>query len=874
MFRRLAEAFQDPNSSGSGGHTDYIKNQNVYFAAVPNIIPSATSGLKGFDKAIQSVEPQINDYQQTFNKYPNDIFMPDSKPGLDKLVKQCASSSLDELIAIKNPNAGLGCGWLYTPPAKNSPYPVLSKGFIGNASGPLDTFSPPDYKKWFFDLQLAKKQILLDKCKALKGCTEVDSDVFKGSCGFCTDTNQGVPIDNVGKPLYGGDPVGTCSPGSIVTSGGRCPPPPEAGSGPQPIVDRTCQPVNGRLSASCLYDRVITAGCSDNGSLAIALSSPASPSDYIANIRNGDAVKIYNRVANPPLKLDVFTQGATTVDAVLKEARQLASNTKSGSNTALGAAARDLCLQSGAIKNYDFCSELSDASQAPFDVVCLQQLFRKLGGQPLGTMYPSTNTMATYNSMVTLGAIKQYWSGVIQNMKSTDYATQREAMIQFLGIKPEDTVKRAPYSQGVEIFSFVQVPGQPNRVIGFLRRTIRNDFLQFGGEVSPNVGSVPAFTNMIQLTDVRAPSNFTTKFSVTIDDGFFVSVNQPANYDAIILRERGVNRPNVFANIGLQGPTTYNSEYCFNYRQGLPNITKMFYEDAGGGGQQFTLRLSACSGTPTFTPPYYSLTCEPRAPFLNFEVNSDTGRFEETRNPGMFEQFIGLTGLEYHMRTEERNSVPGKKSFVRLNSANSCINMPNIAYQSWGTMSFAIRLQTMPVKETIFNFATSNYICNIIASPINGSTAGVYISHNFGNGVSIEAVPTTIQLSLNKWYLFFIHNNGSDLSIYYNSIDEFISNKGQSAGNTRIMASNKIWLPNGTYNPAPGQNQSACNVMFGTKNFTTWREMYSTSSFNYDIAWVHFFEQIASGDDIYRDCMANWVFTQFPDSSGNYKTLG
>jgi hypothetical protein len=226
------------------------------------------------------------------------------------------------------------------------------------------------------------------------------------------------------------------------------------------------------------------------------------------------------------------------------------------------------------------------------------------------------------------------------------------------------------------------------------------------------------------------------------------------------------------------------------------------------------------------------------------------------------------------MRTEERNSVPGKKSFVRLNSANSCINMPNIAYQSWGTLSFAIRLQTMPVKETIFSFTSSNYICNVISTPVNGSTAGIYVSHNFGG--AIAAVPTTFQLSLNKWYMFFIHNNGSDLSIYFNGIDELISNRGQ-ASNVRIVAPNRIWLPNATYNPAPGQNRSACNFMIGTKNFASWGsgvEMYSTSSFNYDIAWVHFFEQIVSGDDIYRDAMANWVFTQFTDSSGNYKLLG
>jgi hypothetical protein len=614
-------------------HTQYIQNQNVYFEAVPNMIPSATSGLKGFETAIKSVEPQINDYQQTFNKYPDAIFMPDRKPGLEKIAKQCSSSSIDQLIAIKNPNASVGCGWLYTPPAKNSPYPTLSQGFIGDSSGPFQVFSPPEHKQWYFDLQLAKKQILLDKCKALKGCTDVDSQVFKGSCGYCTDTNQGIPIDNAGRPLYAGDPIGTCNQDAIVRTGGSCPPPVASGAGPQPIIDRTCEPVNGRLSATCLYDRVISGGCSNNGSLAIALSGSPSPNDYIANIRDGDAVKIYNRVANPPLKLDVFTQGATTVDMVLKEVRQLASNATSGTNTPLGMAARDLCLQSGAIKNYDFCSELSDGTQSPFDVNCLQHLFRKLGGQPTGKAYPGNgSTLSTYNSMGTLGAVKQYWNQMIQRMKSTDYAVQREAMIQFLGIQPEDTIKRAPYNQGVEIFSFVQVPGQPNKVIGFLRRTIRNDFMQFGGAVSPNVGSVAAFTNIIQLTDVRTPADFSTRFSVTVDDGFFITANQSVNSDAILLNDRAADRPGMFANIGLQGPTTYNSQNCFTFKAGQPNITKMFYEDAGGGGQQFTFNLRGCWGTSTFTPPYYSLTCEPRAPFLNFEVNNNTGRFEETRS--------------------------------------------------------------------------------------------------------------------------------------------------------------------------------------------------------------------------------------------------
>ena len=312
MFRRLAEAFQDSGNSGSndGSHSQYINNQTKYFNSLPNMILSPTSGLKGFDTAIQSVDTMGQGYQSPIVKNPNNIFMQDSSPDLNKMAKQCSASSLDQLIAMKNPNAAIGCGWLYTPPNQGSPYPVVSQGFIGNSAAPLQNYNPPDYKKYFFDLQLAKKQMLLDKCKALKACGDVDSDVFNGTCGYCGDTNQGVPIDTIGQPLYGGDPLGNCSPQSIVTSSINCPPPPGSGPGPQPIIDKTCQSINGRLSATCLYDRLLTAGCSDNGSLAIALSGSPDPSDYISNIRNSDAVKIYNRVANPPLNLDVFSQGA------------------------------------------------------------------------------------------------------------------------------------------------------------------------------------------------------------------------------------------------------------------------------------------------------------------------------------------------------------------------------------------------------------------------------------------------------------------------------------------------------------------------------------------------------------------------------------
>jgi hypothetical protein len=867
MFRRLAEAFADTGNP----HLDYITQQNTYYNAAPNMILSGTSGLPGFDNAIQTAdtasESSIQDYAV---KNPNDIFMTGVSPNLTQMATQCAASSLDDLIAAKNPNAQVGCGWMYTSPNANSPYPVVSKGMVGNEKGPLPGFDFPAHKKWFFDLQMAKKQVLLDKCKALKACGDVEEEVFQGSCGYCSDTGQGVPIDSVGKLLYPDDPRGTCSPDAMIRSRSQCPPPP---AGPQPVRDKTCDPMNGRLSAACLYRTALSAGCSDNGTLVAALNGSPNPSDYMASIRNTDAMTLYQRSANPPINLDLFSQGQTTVNAALQEVRRIASNATQPSSTALGAAARDLCLQRGAVKGYDQCSNLPDGTQAPFDMSCLQQLFLKLGGQPKGTAYPTVANMAKYNTMGTLGAIKQYWYQLVANMKQSDsfadYATQRDAMTQFLGITPEAAIVRAPYTQGVEVFWFVPIPGNPQRVIGFLKRTIERDIvqLQAGPSHVAQLGG-GAYGCFVQLTDVRASADFAAKFNVIIDDGFWIAVNQPADIDKTAMAQYAADQPGLFENLGLQGPTNYQSNACSPFQASTPNVMKMFFEDAGGGWNAFQFSATACSGSSAFSPPNYSLTCEARAPFLTYEVGAKSGVWEELRNPGLFGQFLGVGGVEYHSRTDERVGVPGKKAFVRMNCANSAINMPNIAFQSWKTMSFAVRFQTMPVKETLCHYYMSQFYMAIIATPVNGSTAAISVEHNFGG--STQTVSTPYRLSLNTWYMFYVNNTKTGMDVYCNSVDGFISSGGAATA-TSLRANRPIWSVNGTWNPAPGQPGEACNLAVGAGNFKgQWAGMYGTSSFTFDVAWIHFFDKAITKDDVLRECKGDWVYTQFPSSYNKY----
>jgi len=903
MFRRLAETFvTDPNGSiGSNGsnksnegfspHSDYVAEQQSYYAARPNIIPSATSGLKGFDKAIQTATTYTGGraYQDYAVDQPNQIFMQPQPASLSARAAHCASGSIDDLIAEKNPNERVGCGWIYTPNRK-SPYPTVSRGALGTREGPSAAFDTPDHKKWFFNLENAKREILLDKCNSLKSCADVESAPYNGVCGFCADTNQGIPIDAKGVPLYDGV-RGGCSSGSIMTNKGACPVPQV--DGPRAIVDRTCEPVNGRLSQACMHQQVISAGCNEKGALATAL---AGSREDMQRVADSYSVKLYNRVAAPPLQTQLFTDGNATVNTVLQEARQLAANTSRDVNTALGAAARDLCLQRGAINGYDACMELTDASTGPFDLRCLQRIFLQLGGTQRATLYPTDANLATYNNQGTLGAIKQRWMQRLAAAKGgdhftdyrsktasnavtdhfVDYETQKAALQDMLGIVPEEMITRAPYKQGVEVFWFIPGVMQPGVVNGFLKRTVETKMVQYadGPSYSNQLGT-RGYAAMLQLTDLRAPTDFSTRMQIRVDDGGWAAVNHPVTIDESAMKQIGytVDSPGFLENMGLQGPTSYAAQSCTPFHASTPNIMKLYHQDAGGGWAAFQFGMTACAGTPATDPMYLSLTCEPRAPFLRFEV-SGRSRFEELRNPGLFGQFVKLTGLDIHSRTDEQQTVPGKKSFVRVNNANSMINLENIAYQSWVTMTVAVRFQSMPVKESILNLASGRVgsYYNVIAYPINGSTAGISIEHNVtGRGTQTQS--TTYGLALNVWYLIRIDNTGTGFTIHCDAVDDLIRSKGSSRSSIALTSSKPLWGVNGTWKATPGQSYEVCNVMLGTNGVRgSWAAMYASGACTYDVAWVHFFDGLTNDNDIYRECKCDWVYTQFPSAYDTYSS--
>jgi hypothetical protein len=766
------------------------------------------------------------------------------------------SSSVDELLAMKNPNAAHGSHLMNSSLPTGSPVAAVTQG-ASKGEADLIRGADPSYKKWFFDQQAAKQATLLQKCKDLKGYEQLDSEAFQASASHVDSKSQGgVPVGVVGTLLSGernrDDVIAPvleqdCPAGTMVGEQRR-------------VTEGKQLPVEG------IRPQILPISCSETGTASLALRTEGFKDKKPA--LNDESVKIYDRVARPPIRLDTTRQGARAGQMIM----EAVPPPPAPGTSVVRVVMRDPLFQEGTVKDFDFCSDLPETTTGPFDVECLQRMFRSVGGLPAGAAYPREETAMRYHTMPSLGAVKQYIHLLAKNTKSEDKRIREQAILDLFGVSSDSLARRAPFVQGVEVFWFLPVPGQPNQVAGLLKRTIETNLIQFGGKkgvVIPYEGP-SEFVSVLQVCDVRAKKDFGVRFSVSVDHGFFLAVRQPSNIDQQIFEGLQADQPGLFANL-VDGRGVYISEFCTSFREDSPNVVSLFYEDADGGPHECLLQATPCEGDSSFVPAQFSLTCELRAPFLTYEVNREAIDFQELRHPGLFGQNMKRKGLAYHTRAEEVASVPGGKGFVRMNSAQSVIHLPNLAYQSWGTLTLAIRLESMPVKETILNLRSDGYYYSVVLKPDSGSVAKVGIEHNFGG--KPKALETVFRMTIGEWYVVMIQNQVTSFRLAVQSVKDMSASRGV-VQTTTVEAKTPLYAPNMTWTPVPGQPAGACNVMVGTKGFTTWPSMYSSAACFYDVAWIHFFDYLVTANDLYREARADWIYTQSPTADGFYKTDG
>jgi hypothetical protein len=306
-------------------------------------------------------------------------------------------------------------------------------------------------------------------------------------------------------------------------------------------------------------------------------------------------------------------------------------------------------------------------------------------------------------------------------------------------------------------------------------------------------------------------------------------------------------------------------------------MMKIYFEDAGGGWNSLKINPLNPIAKQTLIPSHFSLTCERSAPFLNFEVDRKSSEFCELRNPDIFSQFCIFRELDVKNRTDDQNVTPGKRGFVKVNSSRSCISLRNIAFQSWKTMTFAVRFTTMPVKATFFSMASGRpgpgpYCC-MVALPNGNGTIRMQMEYRGLDGQSQSVAISEWSFSINQWYHFIILNTGTGLTFLAPQLTNQ-SQKGDFGRERSINLTNgranTFYGYNATWSPAPGQGYEACDVAFGTAIYQGWAAMYNDTVFNYDIAWVHFFDKEITRDDVTRDANSDWIYTQFPKKLNTY----
>jgi hypothetical protein len=432
--------------------SDFRQSQAVLYNEVaPNVIPSRPmdNGL-----AIPSnIGPAVTSYNPYNNKFTNDhpniskYFVPAHSAGPDIRAQQdlCANSTIDQLIHNQNPRAPT-CGWLYrSPPTDNSPYPRYSKGVLNVAGNtpPPPIFNRPDGTTLYTDLNEAKKVIETETCRALKSCDGIDNAPYKGMCGFSLWKGYGIPINSDGTAKYNDDRFYTPA-AQIVTTSSKCPKPQEDAPDGQPAPPEefnVCKQLpNKSLSRDCLLQQIRNSGCDNKGSLYQALAASTNPDNYASKLQGIRAYAEYQKramTANKPILSEVLLRsGVGTQADALNTFNSLYENAiQLSEKTAMGTAARDLCLNAGLIDSFDFCSELVDSTpMLGVELDCIQKEWRRRGGTPSGQWYP-TSVTPVQRQFAKWGDYRKYLDKVFAGLDSSDMSTRAQAFLRTMGVK-------------------------------------------------------------------------------------------------------------------------------------------------------------------------------------------------------------------------------------------------------------------------------------------------------------------------------------------------------------------------------------------------------------------------------------------------------
>lgn len=653
MFRALS-MLNTERKEGFVNHPDFVVAQtqrftkqypNSYLTSQtdPALLPNTSLGLSTWNPTTrQPTQRDLNLSEQAISlEVGND---------LQTLNEQYKASSLEDLISSQNPNARLRGGWIYkrgTPGSR----PQVSQGILGTRNGPISTFDVPE-GTYYWDLYDAEKAVLRDRCLSMTSCSQVGSPEF-ANCAYSKTRGTGIPVVAGGQPKYPRDPSLTAPLNSLVQTPSGCPPPPSPYS-PQAELVRSrdiCVPLpDGRLSRDCMLQQITAAGCSPDGTIYKQLIMNATPNNYSAGLTNELSFKKYQQLASQPINERAIRDGSVGVETALASFSNLSKTAKQQGTGALSFAARDLCIQRGIMDSFDFCAELSDLSAPPFALECLQKEFRRQGGQPAGSDYPTQQNVGLYNGLRNWGAVRSYISNLANQIKTAegfaDVSTegadrQRSALKRFLGITEADLpqLTQIPRINGSEYMWFDRSAG--NMFMGRRLNVAAPNAPMFGAEGVVEGTEKIDGVGYIYLANLRPPTNQRVRMKYITDDGMLFTLNRDINPDAY--NNVRVDSDSIFGVNWNQAPTQHIQNSCWKLKaNGANYVLGFWYDNFGYATSQ--LQYASCDGGAFQNVPsnWITLTIEPDAPMISFEAitKGDSTVFQEYRLPNIIPLMI------------------------------------------------------------------------------------------------------------------------------------------------------------------------------------------------------------------------------------------
>jgi hypothetical protein len=444
------------NFEGFGNFYDtqnrFTKQQGKYFNEKINRSIPTNLGLQQDMKKIQntlfSVDTMLNK-----NIIPdNPPFNPeeDPLPGFrDRNRKECETVSRPKYFKPRDPQQPVACGWWYIDDDNKE-----SLANLGTYNGPVD----PGFARanpggeWIWDTEKAQKLEDAKACRKIKSCDIAD---IKPECGFCLDSNTGVPVSN-GEAKYANDPQLSCS--KVITDPAMCPPPESVEVSKTVIADDgsllksgdvykgevipfdiettkgvcTPNPYTGQLTVECLLNLVTAIGYSEQGVIVKILKGD-SDGFYTRVGKNYDMYQITKNILKTKEKFEL--RGQLVGDGSISKAEALADYNRifTMMKSKPAGLVKSACLWLVYGKEYDPCM-YDENERGPFDDRCLQRVALEAGCQRSGYKFPGAATYGTYNDM-TWSMVNQFFANLFNKTADKgDSAGQRQATLDCLGI--------------------------------------------------------------------------------------------------------------------------------------------------------------------------------------------------------------------------------------------------------------------------------------------------------------------------------------------------------------------------------------------------------------------------------------------------------